>query len=531
MQTTSIDNIQITYIDALLAGVKWGSQVGDGTTLTVSLPYFEMDSAWWERNYSDKNEPWTLNTASLNLEHIGLAAKALQEWSNVADLEFAYVAEDSSGNKGEIRVTLTEDYSRSDTWGWGYYPSSAAAGGDVWVNAPAVDDDWSLGSSNLGSFIHEFGHALGLKHPFEEGITLSGDWSEFESTQYSVMSYTDHPSAQYRTVTETSTGYSWEMAAIQPSTPMLFDIAAIQYLYGPNMNHAVGDNVYTFDPTEPFFTTIWDAGGNDTISVENFSDTCILDLRDGRYSSIAVKSDSLPAWADQEDPPDLYDGTDNLAIAFNVVIENAVGSSSPDMLLGNDADNILTGNGGDDLIDGFAGIDTLVRTERASQVEVLKLDEINNFEFEIRGGFHGNDRMENVERIEFSDSGLALDLDGTAGQTARVLGVTFGAQSVNNPEYVKIGLDLLDGGMTYTDLAALAVEAAGASIHAQVVDLLWFNIVGSHPGAQEMQPFIDMLEGGKSVGELGVMAADMQENADNINLLGLADTGLPYALV
>jgi hypothetical protein len=163
-------------------------------------------------------------------------------------------------------------------------------------------------------------------------------------------------------------------------------------------------------------------------------------------------------------------------------------------------------------------------------VDIVKLGEGNKFEFEIRGGLHGNDRMENVERAEFSDSGLALDLDGAAGQTAKILGVTFGANSVDNPDYVKVGLDLLDEGMSYTDLAALAVDAAGAKTYAQVVDLLWFNIVGSHPETVQMQAFIDMLEGGQSVGELTVMAADMQENADNINLVGLAENGIFYTI-
>jgi hypothetical protein len=285
---------------------------------------------------------------------------ALQEWANVANLGFSYVAEDSSANQGEIRVTLTQDASRPDTWGWGYYPSTAAAGGDVWVNALAVDEDWGPESSNLGSFIHEFGHALGLKHPFENGITLP---KEYDSTQFSLMSYTDHPQAQYRSVTSTSTGYSWEMSPVQPSTPMLLDIAAMQYMYGANMRHAAGDDIYTFDPDKPFFKTIWDAGGADTLSVENFAATCILDLRAGQFSSIAVKSDPLPEWAEEQDPPDLYDGTDNLGIAFGVVIENAIGGSAADVLLGNEVNNTLTGNGGDDLIDGFEGIDTLVRRE------------------------------------------------------------------------------------------------------------------------------------------------------------------------
>jgi serralysin len=49
---------------------------------------------------------------------------------------------------------------------------------------------------------------------------------------------------------------------------------------------------------------------------------------------------------------------DNLAIAYGTVIENAIGGTKRDLLLGNDAANVLKGNGGDDVLDGLAGPDT-----------------------------------------------------------------------------------------------------------------------------------------------------------------------------
>jgi hypothetical protein len=60
------------------------------------------------------------------------------------------------------------------------------------------------------------------------------------------------------------------------------------------------------------------------------------------------------------------------------------------------------------------------------------------------------------------------------------------------------------------------------------VALLWTNIVGTAPTATEAQPFVDMLNGGTSVGALGVLAADTLLNQANVNLIGLATTGLDY---
>jgi hypothetical protein len=51
--------------------------------------------------------------------------------------------------------------------------------------------------------------------------------------------------------------------------------------------------------------------------------------------------------------------TYNIAIAYGVWIENAVGGGGNDSLTGNDVDNLLVGGGGADLMFGNAGRDTL----------------------------------------------------------------------------------------------------------------------------------------------------------------------------
>ena len=39
---------------------------------------------------------------------------------------------------------------------------------------------------------------------------------------------------------------------VEPSTPMLYDIAAIQYMYGANMSYNTGNNVYLLpDSNDP----------------------------------------------------------------------------------------------------------------------------------------------------------------------------------------------------------------------------------------------------------------------------------------
>jgi len=112
--------------------------------------------------------------------------------------------------------------------------------------------------------------------------------------------------------------------------PMLYDIAAIQYIYGANMTTRTGDDVYTFGKTD--LRAIWDAGGNDTFDASNQTSAAKIDLVAGHFSSFGS-------------------GKDNIAIAFNVVIENATGTAFNDTLTGNQVSNKLIGDNGNDILD------------------------------------------------------------------------------------------------------------------------------------------------------------------------------------
>ncbi len=126
---------------------------------------------------------------------------------------------------------------------------------------------------------------------------------------------------------------------------------------------------------------------------------------------------------------------------------------------------------------------------------------------------------------------IAYDIDKNAGTTAKILGAVFGKQAVTNKAYVGIGLHFLDAGWTYDNLAGLALDVAGAKTNDQIVSLLWANVIGSKPTAADKQPFIALLENGMTAGALAHLAADSSFNTTNINLVGLAQTGIEYTPV
>jgi hypothetical protein len=141
------------------------------------------------------------------------------------------------------------------------------------------------------------------------------------------------------------------------------------------------------------------------------------------------------------------------------------------------------------------------------------------------------DTLHDFERIEFNDTKLALDVDGNAGLVARLLGAVFGAPSVQNAGYAGIGLSYADGGMSALALAGLALSARLGShpTNAQVVDLLFSNVVGLHPDATQLAHYQDMLDtGAQTAASLTLLAAQSAENAAHIGLAGIAATGLAY---
>ncbi|WP_162912903.1 M10 family metallopeptidase C-terminal domain-containing protein [Rhodospirillaceae bacterium SYSU D60014] len=311
------------HTDALLEGTKWGydtpgDTLGDATTITYSFP--DRVSAWDPLYYGgEPNAGYALSDSQRSA-----FKDALQSWADVADIDFAETA-DSQTSVGDIRAAMTEFESAP---AHAYAPGPHPEAGDIWLNVSAPsNENTAPGDFGFFTLVHEIGHAIGLKHPFENGTILP---PEEDSRQFTIMSHDPHPTA-----------------TTEASGPMLYDIAAAQYLYGPNRSFHAGDDVYRLSASREQVHTIWDAGGTDGIDASNQRLAVSVDLEAGHFSSIGVRSDGQPA-------------IDNLAIAYGVTIENAFGGTGDDRIIGNDAANRLSGNAGDDVLIGGGGTDSFI---------------------------------------------------------------------------------------------------------------------------------------------------------------------------
>lgn len=157
--------------------------------------------------------------------------------------------------------------------------------------------------------VHELGHSLGLDHPFADSTTGSPGFDWYGSTAASVDKNTvyanhlgvstggghDTPATDYMletimTYQNPYKGVDFNQAGVTSSTNTpwklgVYDIAALQHLYGANMAYNIGNNTYTYSSDELVFDTIWDAGGSGDMIAQTGNRPALIDLRGGDHFS------------------------------------------------------------------------------------------------------------------------------------------------------------------------------------------------------------------------------------------------------
>jgi hypothetical protein len=221
--------------------------------------------------------------------------------------------------------------------------------------------------------------------------------------------------------------------------------------------------------------------------------------------------------------------------------DTVIGNDNHNFIYGLAGNDLLVGGLGNDSIDGGLGLDTVKVNDLWGSVNEknysLAKSTESNWTLSYTGptitvypppATNGTDTLIDIERIKFNDKSIALDLDGNAGKSAKIIGAVLGSAFVSHPLYVGIGIDYLDKGMSYSELGALALRAVGAVTHDAIVSTLWRNVVGFEANSDQKSTYVKMLADGMTAGDLAVLASDFSMNTLNINLTGLALTGIEY---
>jgi Ca2+-binding RTX toxin-like protein len=306
---------------------------------------------------------------------------------------------------------------------------------------------------------HEIGHSLGLAHAFEDSYKpIPGDYGPvFEAASGRLLSVVDQgslPSPFYIY----DNGPSYSLGSIfHPTTPMPLDILALQMIYGQNDATNAGNTVYDFDVNPNFYETIWDGSGNDTIDCSNQVNPNLISLVGGSYSTIGLRDpfadvpeNVLDAFVDDATHDGAYaanlfnDGSNSLAIAFDCVIENAIGGSAGDRLIGNAVANRLEGGAGADTLTGAVGADTLIG---GLGNDVMIVDAAADKVVEAAGAGTGIDTVRSsvTETLDANVEKLVLTGAAAINGNGNGLANTLTGNGVANTLDGKAGADILNG--------------------------------------------------------------------------------------
>ncbi|WP_210485583.1 cadherin domain-containing protein [Microvirga antarctica] len=443
------------YVDGVLSGWHW-----DRTTLNYTFP---QTASAYATDYGGHSEPLfgfqpvSAQMQKATREFIHGTSDAGTPWMRLTPIEgfTNLVFTETTSGYADTEIMIAHSTKGNPT-AHAYYPITVQdfRAGDVWFG-DSVDVNYLRRNPLIGTWgykaaMHEFAHALGLKHgdavdePEDVALPLDKDFLE-----YSVMTTHYAPEVEPSSLAATET-YRFHY----PQTYMMLDIAGLQHLYGANYTFRAANTVYTWSPdtgeaivdgvaqgrpgggdvtdasANKILETIWDGGGTDTYDLSAYATNLKIDLNPGAYSTFSEPQRTWLGSLNEES----YTARGNVYNALlanddpRSLIENAVGGRGDDTIRGNQGINVLRGyagqdtmegRAGNDILDGGDGTDTAVFSGAFANYVMTHQTDGTFLVADQRTDGDGEDKLVSVRVAKFADRTIVLG--GNTAPTAVIL--------------------------------------------------------------------------------------------------------------
>lgn len=340
--TVAADYTAILYAADGQPDWAWNGITHAGAPVIVTYSFvMGADLAGWDANTPYANNGYTGLTAAQQANF----RDALALYEQAAGIIFV----ETTSGQGMINAMNT---SGSAWGGWAAVASSTlnyTGSGELVIDDSGTYDE---GTSAFQTILHELGHAMGLEHPWEGGITLD---PAIDDQWHTVMTYngsfphTDHLGTLDIAAMQAQYGASgavagWGVTLVAGVLDVTGTLGADDILGVAGSNRLYGGAGADLVHGRQADDTLHGGGGADQLSGNGGSDRVFGDAgNDALYGFGAVAG-----WDNNADR--LYGGGG---------VDTVTGGSAGDRLFGGKGRDLLDGGDGDDTVHGGAGADSL----------------------------------------------------------------------------------------------------------------------------------------------------------------------------
>lgn len=195
-------------------------------------------------------------------------------------------------------------------------------------------------------------------------------------------------------------------------------------------------------------------------------------------------------------------------------------------LMGTPGNDSFTTSSGNDIIDGGGGIDTVIFSGTRASHTITKTAK----GWTVSSTADGTDTLQNVDRLQFSNETLALDINGAAGQAYRIYQAAFNRTPDNGG--LKYWIGRMDAGTTQDRVAAEFIgsqefkDLYGTNpSNADYLTKLYSNVLHRTPDAGGYNWWLGELDAGR-YDKTSALASFAESTENQAGVIGVIQNGI-----